>query len=69
MFMNYEWFRLEWFSDHCVVIQRCFDQSYIYLVQWNLDLRKILGVDKIFLKSRFILISKTGKPLKVINKA
>ena len=39
------------------------------VVQWNLDLRKILGVDKIFLKSRFFLISNTGKPLKVTNKA
>ena len=36
-------------------------------VQWNLDLRKILGVDKIFLKSRFFLISNSGKPLKVTN--
>ena len=36
-------------------------------IQWNLDLRKILGVDKIFLKSRFFLISNTGKPLKVTN--
>ena len=25
-------------------------------LQWNLDLRKILGVNKIFLKSRFFLI-------------
>ena len=33
-------------------------------VQWNLDLRKILGVTKIFLKSRFFLISNTRKPLK-----
>ena len=38
------------------------------LVQWNLDLRKILGVDKIFLKSRSFLTSNTGKPLKVTNK-
>ena len=39
------------------------------IVQWNLDLRKILGVDKIFLKSRFFLISNTGKPAKVTNKS
>ena len=32
-------------------------------VQWNLDLRKILGVTKIFLKSRFFLISNTRKSL------
>ena len=31
------------------------------LVQWNLDLRKILGVNKIFLKSRFFLISNLYK--------
>jgi hypothetical protein len=36
------------------------DQS---LVQWTLDLRKILGVTKIFLKSRFFLISNTRKTL------
>ena len=33
------------------------------VVQWNLDLRKILGVTKIFLKSRFFLISNTRKSL------
>ena len=33
-------------------------------IQWTLDLRKILGVTKIFLKSRFFLISNTRKPLK-----
>ena len=38
-------------------------------VQWNLDLRKILGVTKIFLKSRFFLISNTRKPLKKHNSA
>ena len=32
-------------------------------LQWNLDLRKILGVSKIFLKSRFFLISNTRKSL------
>ena len=32
-------------------------------VQWNLDLRKILGVTKIFLKPRFFLISNTRKSL------
>ena len=37
----------------------------VNIVQWNLDLRKILGVDKIFLKSRFFLISNT---LKVTSK-
>ena len=31
------------------------------VVQWNLDLRKIFGVDKIFLKSRFFLISNTRR--------
>ena len=36
-------------------------------IQWNLDLRKILGVTKIFLKSRFFLISNTRKPLKKHN--
>ena len=41
----------------------------IWIIQCNLDLRKILGVDKIFLKSRFFLISNTRKPLKVTNKA
>ena len=33
------------------------------IVQWNLDLRKILGVTKIFLKSRFFLISNSRKSL------
>ena len=36
-------------------------------IQWNLDLRKFLGVTKIFLKSRFFLISNTRKPLKKHN--
>merc|ERR1712051_572119 len=36
-------------------------------IEWNLDLRKILGVTKIFLKSRFLLISNTRKPLKSIT--
>ena len=49
--------------------QDCKNKFYSTVVQWNLDLRKILGVDKIFLKSRFFLISNTGKPLKVTNKA
>ena len=40
--------------------------SWIW-IQWNLDLRKILGVTKIFLKSRFFLISNTRKPLKKHN--
>ena len=39
------------------------------MVQWNLDLRKILGVAKIFLKTRFFLISNTAKPLKVTNES
>ena len=39
------------------------------IIQWNLDLRKILGVTKIFLKSRFFLISNTRKPLKKHNSA
>ena len=39
------------------------------IVQWNFDLRKILGVTKNFLKSRFFLISNPGKALKVSNKA
>ena len=34
--------------------------SWIW-IQWNLDLRKILGVTKIFLKSRFFLISNTRR--------
>ena len=34
------------------------------ILQWNFDLGKILGVTKIFLKSRFFLISNTRKPLK-----
>ena len=46
-----------------------FIPNFILIVQWTLDLRKILGVDKIFLKSRFLLISNTGEPLKVANKA
>ena len=33
------------------------------IVQWNFDLRKILGVTKNFLKSRFFLISNTTKSL------
>ena len=33
------------------------------IIQWNLDLRKILGGTKIFLKSRFFLISNTRKSL------
>ena len=37
------------------------------VVQWNLDLRKILGVTKIFLKSRFFLISNTRKSLIIID--
>ena len=41
----------------------------VFEIRKNLDLRKILGVTKIFLKSRFFLISNTGKPLKVTNKA
>ena len=44
-----------------------FREFMTMIIQWNLDLRKILGVDKIFLKSRFFLISNTGKPLKVTN--
>ena len=36
-------------------------------IQWNFDLRKILGVTTIFLKSRFFLISNTRKPLKKHN--
>ena len=38
-------------------------------IQWTLDLRKILGETKIFLKSRFFLISSTRKPLKKHNMA
>ena len=34
------------------------------LLQWNLDLRKILGVIKIFLKSRFFLFQTQRKTLK-----
>ena len=37
------------------------------VLQWNLDLRKILGVTKSFLKSRFFFISNTRKPLKKHN--
>ena len=33
------------------------------LIQWNLDLRKVLGVARIFLKSRFFLISNKRKSL------
>ena len=36
-------------------------------IQWPLILRKIFGVTKIFLKSRFFLISNTRKPLKSIT--
>ena len=36
-------------------------------IQWTLDLRKILGVTKFFLKSKFFLISNTRKPLKKHN--
>ena len=36
-------------------------------IQWPLILRKIFGVTKIFLKSRFFLISNTRKPLKKHN--
>ena len=39
------------------------------VVQWNLDLRKFLEVTKIFIKSRFFLISNTRKPLKKHNSA
>ena len=42
-----------------------FLKTHFIQIQWNLDLRKILGVTKIFLKSRFFLISNTGKPMKV----
>ena len=42
-------------------------EGLIMLIQWNLDLRKILGVTKIFLKSRFFLISNARKPLKKHN--
>ena len=34
------------------------------VIQWTLDSREILGVTKIFLRSRFFLISNTRKPLK-----
>ena len=43
------------------------NRPIFFSVQWNLDLRKILGVTKIFLKSRFFLISSTRKPLKKHN--
>ena len=46
-----------------------FLRIYELCIQWNLDLRKILGVKKIFLKSRFFLISNTRKPLKKHNSA
>ena len=42
-------------------------QMIAILIQWNLNLRKILGVTKIFLKSRFFLIPDTRKPLKEHN--
>ena len=42
-------------------------ENYAIDVQWNLDLRKILGVTKIFLKSRFFLISNIGKSLIMID--
>ena len=38
-------------------------------VQSNLDLRKILGVTKIFLKPKLFFISNTENPLKITNKA
>ena len=31
-------------------------ENFVMTVQWNLDLRKILGVTKIFLKSRFLVM-------------
>ena len=40
-----------------------FSRPHLNMVQWNLDLRKILGVTKIFLKSRFFLISNKRKSL------
>ena len=36
----------------------------VFEIRKNLDLRKILGGDKIFLKSRFFLISKPRKTFK-----
>ena len=53
------------FDRVALLIQRRICILLTFLVQWNLDLRKILGVDKIFLKSRFFLISNT---LKVTSK-
>ena len=41
-----------------------YKQSVKTVEQWTLDLRKILGVTKIFLKSKLFLISNTRKPLK-----
>ena len=53
------------FDRVALLLQRRICILLTFLVQWNLDLRKILGVDKIFLKSRFFLISNT---LKVTSK-
>ena len=41
--------------------------KFFSLVQWTLNIRKIFWVTKIFLKSRFFLISNTRKPLKKCN--
>ena len=54
-------------NDHLffeIVPSHCFGASE---VQWNLDLRKILGEPKNFLKSRFFLISNTRKFLIIID--
>ena len=53
MFHNYDF-------KECLSVEKL---KLWLLIQWNLDLRKILGVIKIFLKSRFFLISNTRKPL------
>ena len=55
--VNFSWAASKIMNDH----------KRFTTVQWTLDLRKILGVTKIFLKSRFFLISNTRKPLKKHN--
>ena len=80
--INFVWLPYLWEQSHTKLMQKEVSYKapyeaqltkktrltiHTFLLQWNLDIRKILGVTKIFLKSRFFLISNTRNPLKKHN--
>ena len=68
-FLQTLWAESEWFwaAFPAASVQVNMNNVKPNILQWNLDLRKILKVTKIFLKLRFFLISNIRKSLKKHN--